>query len=216
MITYLQGKLVEAHPSSVVVDIQGLGYEALIPISCYERLPAIGTEIRLLTHLVIREDAHSLYGFLTDAERDLFRLLIQTVSGIGPRMALGVLGAMPPDQFQQAVHQQDIKRLSSISGIGRKTAERIVVELKDKLDRLQRARPANSPAWAPNVSGSTDAPAHSASDLAVAGAVAGLIKLDMKPADADTAVRSARALLGDTATTDQLILAVLKRLGGGS
>ena len=133
MIAFLRGKLVALQPTQVVVEVQGVGYEALIPLSSYDRLPAAGQEIQLLTHLVVREDAHVLYGFMSSAERDLFRLLIQTVSGIGPKIALAILSGMNPTAFRGAVANADVQALSQISGVGRKTAERIVVELRDKL-----------------------------------------------------------------------------------
>ena len=94
MITFLHGKLVEALPTQVIVDVQGMGYEVLIPLSSYDKLPQPGQDVRLLTHLVVREDAHTLYGFMTGAERELFRLLINTVSGIGPKIALNVLSGI--------------------------------------------------------------------------------------------------------------------------
>src|SRR5450631_3418558 len=94
MITFLQGKLVEALPTQVVVDVNGVGYEVLIPLSSFDKLPLPGQEVKLLTHLAVREDAHVLYGFMSPAERDLFRLLINNVSGIGPKIALNVLSGM--------------------------------------------------------------------------------------------------------------------------
>ena len=133
MITFLHGKLTEALPTQVVVDVNGIGYEALIPLSSFDKLPQPGGEVKLLTHLAVREDAHVLYGFMTTAERDLFRLLINTVSGIGPKIALNVLSGMNPTVFRGAVANGDVKALSQISGVGRKTAERIVVELRDKI-----------------------------------------------------------------------------------
>ena len=126
MITFLHGKLVEALPTQVTVDVNGVGYEALIPLSSYDKLPAPGQEVKLLTHLVVREDAHTLYGFMSTAERDLFRLLINTVSGIGPKIALNVLSGISVTAFRGAVANGDVKALSQISGVGRKTAERIV------------------------------------------------------------------------------------------
>ena len=129
MITFLNGRLVAASPTQVVVDVQGVGYEALIPLSSFDRLPAPGNEVRLLTHLAIREDAHVLYGFMTSAERDLFRLLIHTVTGIGPKIALNLLSGMTPTAFRGAVSTGDVRALSSISGVGRKTAERIVASV---------------------------------------------------------------------------------------
>src|SRR5215212_1496562 len=128
MITFLHGKLVEAIPTQVIVDVNGLGYEALIPLSSYEKLPQPGQELKLLTHLVVREDAHTLYGFMSLAERELFRLLINTVSGIGPKLALNVLSGISVTAFRGAVANADVRALSQISGVGKKTAERIIVE----------------------------------------------------------------------------------------
>src|SRR5437588_824345 len=133
MISFLHGKLVDALPTQIAVEVNGVGYEVLIPLSSYDKLPQPGHELRLLTHLAIREDAHVLYGFMSTAERDLFRLLINTVSGIGPKIALNVLSGISVTAFRGAVANADIKALSQISGVGKKTAERIVVELKDKV-----------------------------------------------------------------------------------
>ncbi len=133
MITFLHGKLVEALPTQVVVDMNGVGYEVLIPLSSFDKLPQPGQPVKLLTQLVVREDAHVLYGFMTAAERDLFRLLVNTVSGIGPKTALNILSGMNVVAFRGAVANGDVKSLSQISGVGKKTAERIVVELRDKM-----------------------------------------------------------------------------------
>src|SRR5881394_1018188 len=133
MITFLDGKLVSALPTQAIVDVGGVGYEIFIPLSSYDKLPAAGQDIRILTHLHVREDAQILYGFMTAAERDLFRLLVNNVSGIGPKLALAVLSGMSVERFKAAVVNADIASLSKISGLGKKTAERIVLELKDKL-----------------------------------------------------------------------------------
>ena len=133
MINFLHGKLVESIPTHVIIDVHGVGYEALIPLSSFDKLPPPGQEVKLLTHLAIREDAHVLYGFMTAQERDMFRLLINTVSGIGPKIALNVLSGMNMMALRGAVANGDVKSLSQISGVGKKTAERIVVELKDKI-----------------------------------------------------------------------------------
>lgn len=142
MITFLHGKLVEALPTQVVVEVHGIGYEVLLPLSSYDKLPAPGAEVKLLTHLVVREDAHVLYGFLTAAERDLFRLLIHTVSGIGPKIALNVLSGVSIPAFRAAVAAGDVKALAQISGVGKKTAERIVVELRDRVEGIAAGMPA--------------------------------------------------------------------------
>ena len=133
MITFLNGRLIEALPTQAVVDVQGVGYEVLIPLSSFDKLPQPGNNVKLLTQLIVREDAHTLYGFASAAERDLFRLLINNVSGIGPKTALNILSGMNAVAFRGAVANGDVKALSQISGVGKKTAERIVVELRDKV-----------------------------------------------------------------------------------
>ncbi|MBA2585555.1 MAG: Holliday junction branch migration protein RuvA, partial [Chthoniobacterales bacterium] len=133
MITFLEGKLEAALPTQALLEVGGVGYEVLIPLSSYDRLPAPGSAVRILTHLHIREDAHILYGFMSGAERDLFRLLVNHVSGIGPKLALAVLSGMSVSNFKTAVVNNDVTALAKISGLGKKTAERIVLELKDKL-----------------------------------------------------------------------------------
>src|SRR6185295_7705050 len=115
MITFLHGKLIEALPTQVTVDVQGVGYDALIPLSSYDKLPQPGQEIKLLTHLSIREDAHVLYGFMSGAERDMFRLLINTVSGIGPKIALNVLSGMNVVALRGAVANADVTSPSPIT-----------------------------------------------------------------------------------------------------
>src|SRR3989440_1854270 len=133
MITFLDGKLVGALPTQATVDVNGVGYEVLIPLSSYDKLPAVGQPIRILTHLAVREDAHVLYGFMSAAERDLFRLLVNNVSGIGPKLALTVLSGMTVTNFKNAVVNESVDLLAKVKGIGKKTAERIVLELRDKL-----------------------------------------------------------------------------------
>ena len=133
MITFLEGRLTSALPTHAIVEVSGVGYEVFIPLSSYDKLPAPGQPVRILTHLHVREDAHILYGFMTPAERDLFRLLVNNVSGIGPKLALAVLSGMSVNNFKTAVVNADVAALSKISGLGKKTAERIVLELKDKV-----------------------------------------------------------------------------------
>src|SRR5436305_1785397 len=128
MITHLNGKLVSALPTQAVIDVAGVGYEVLIPLSSYDRLPAPGQSTQILTHLHVREDAQILYGFMTTAERDLFRLLVNHVTGIGPKLGLAVLSGMSVTSFKSAVVNGDVSSLSKISGLGKKTAERIVLE----------------------------------------------------------------------------------------
>src|SRR5207244_10709250 len=119
MITFLDGKLVNALPTQAIVDVGGVGYEVLIPLSSYDKLPSAGQPIRILTHLAVREDAHVLYGFMTPAERDLFRLLVNSVSGIGPKLALAVLSGMGVNNFRAGVVNSDVGVISKLSGRGR-------------------------------------------------------------------------------------------------
>ncbi|HNR71873.1 MAG TPA: Holliday junction branch migration protein RuvA [Verrucomicrobiota bacterium] len=199
MIAFLRGQLIEALPTQVTVEVNGVGYEALIPLSSYDHLPAPGQEVKLLTHLVVREDAHVLYGFMTAAERELFRLLINTVSGIGPKIALNVLSGMNPTAFRGAVANGDVKSLSQISGVGRKTAERIVVELKDKIGAAG--------AW----EAASAQRALSPADQRVNDAVLALMALGFKQIEAHDSVRKAQAALGAQATVEDLVRSCLKK-----
>ena len=132
MITFLEGVVVEKDPTRVVLNVGGVGYEVFIPLSSYDHLPAPGDACKILTYDHVREDIHALYGFLTADERRMFLLLLN-VSGIGPKLALTALSGLSIRELKAAIAQADVKRISSISGIGKKTAERIVVELRDKL-----------------------------------------------------------------------------------
>jgi holliday junction DNA helicase RuvA len=191
----------EALPTQAIVDVNGVGYEVLIPLSSYDRLPAPGQEIKILTHLAVREDAHVLYGFISHAERELFRMLVNNVSGIGPKIAMNVLSGMNVTAFRGAVANSDVKALSQISGVGRKTAERIVVELKDKI----------------GVAGSWEAASAqrglSPDDQKINDAVLALMALGFKQLEAHDSVRKVQAALGSHATVEDLVRACLKPSG---
>ena len=133
MIGRISGKLVAKQPPQIMVDVHGVGYELDVPMSTLYQLPGMGSDVSLLTHLIVREDAHQLYGFFSEAERVLFRQLLK-ISGVGARTALAVLSGMSVADVKQAVALQDSGRLVKIPGIGKKTAERLLLELKDKLD----------------------------------------------------------------------------------
>ncbi len=199
VITFLHGKVVEALPTQVTVEVQGVGYEVLIPLSSYDKLPPPGQEVKLLTHLSVREDAHTLYGFMTTAERELFRLLINTVSGIGPKIALNILSGMNATAFRGAVANGDVKALSQISGVGKKTAERIVVELRDKIGAAG--------AW----EAASTQRALSPADQKIKDAVLALMALGFKQIEAHDVVRATHALLGPQATVEDLVRACLKK-----
>jgi Holliday junction DNA helicase RuvA len=146
MIGRLAGTLLEKHPPTVVVDVGGVGYEVDVPMSTFYNLPAVGERVALLTHLAVREDAHQLYGFASGAERHAFRELIR-ISGIGARTALAVLSGMSVDELAQAVALQEGGRLTRVPGIGKKTAERLLLELKGRLaPALETAGAAAAPA----------------------------------------------------------------------
>lgn len=199
MITFLHGKLVEALPTHVTVDVNGVGYEALIPLSSFDKLPMPGQPVKLLTQLVVREDAHTLYGFVSTEERDLFRMLTNTVSGIGPKTALNILSGISVAAFRGAVANSDVKALSQISGVGKKTAERIVVELRDKVGKAG--------AW----EASSSKHGLSADEQRINDAVLALVALGFKQLDAHDTVRAAQAVLGTQATVEELVRACLKK-----
>ena len=203
MITFLAGKLAAALPTQATIDVGGVGYEILIPLSSYDRLPAPGQPVHVLTHLHVREDAHILFGFMTAAERDLFRLLVNNVSGIGPKLALAVLSGMSVSNFKSAVVNSDAASLAKISGLGKKTAERIVLELKDKLGVAA--------AW--EAASATHAP--TAEQSQANEAVLALIALGYKQVDAHKAVRELQEKQPEIQSAEELVKLALKRIAAG-
>ncbi|HUD47710.1 MAG TPA: Holliday junction branch migration protein RuvA [Candidatus Baltobacteraceae bacterium] len=199
MITFLHGKLIEALPTQATIEVNGVGYDVLIPLSSYDKLPGPGQMVKILTHLVVREDAHVLYGFMTATEREVFRLLINTVSGIGPKIALNILSGITVTAFRGAVAGSDAKTLSQISGVGKKTAERIIIELKDKIGPggVFEAQSAQR--------------ALSADEQKVNDAMLALMALGYKPAEAHEAIRATQALLGPAAGVEELVRASLRK-----
>ncbi len=175
MIVFLDGILEEKEPTRVVVNVNGVGYEASIPLSSYDRLPETGKRLRLLTVPVVREDAHLLFGFMSAEERDAF-LLLTSVNGIGPKLGLAVLSGLAVRDIKAAVAAGDVKRLSGISGIGKKTAERIVLEMRDKLGKGEMME---------SLSGGAPGPA----DAKLRDALLALVSLGHKQADAQRMVR---------------------------
>jgi holliday junction DNA helicase RuvA len=145
MIAHLRGRLLTKHPNQVVVEAGGVGYDVTISIPTFSDLPAIGSEVALHIHTHVREDQLALYGFLRPAEKTLFEKLI-TVSGIGPKLAITILSGMPADEMTGAIRGNDVARLTRIPGIGKKTAERMVLELRDKLPPATSGAPPAAPA----------------------------------------------------------------------
>ncbi len=203
MITFLHGRLTSALPTQAIIDVNGVGYELFIPLSSYDKLPAPGETVHILTHLHVREDAQILYGFMSAAERDLFRLLVNHVSGIGPKLALAVLSGMSVSYFKSAVVNSDVASLSKISGLGKKTAERIVLELKDKLGVAA--------AW--EVASGAQAPTPEQEQANEA--VLALIALGYKQVEAHKAVREIQQSGKETKSAEDLVRLTLQRLASG-
>jgi Holliday junction DNA helicase RuvA len=191
MIGSLRGRISSKVPPQLTVDVGGLGYELEAPMSTFFHLPAVGEEVRLLTHLVVREDAHVLYGFATEEERRLFRSLIR-VSGVGPRIALALLSGISVSAFAQCVLSGDIAALTRVPGVGRKTAERLIVEMRDRL-----AAPLASP----------DAAAAGAPASPEGEAYGALVALGYRPAEA---TRLLKAVGPGTHSTEELIRRALQ------
>jgi Holliday junction DNA helicase RuvA len=195
VITSIQGTLTSATPLHAVVELNGFGYEVNIPVTTAEKLPHPGAMVKLHTLVIYREDAQTLYGFATPPERDFFRLMIENVTGVGPKLALTIMSRMSLPLLESAIRMGDISTLAKCPGIGKKTAERLVVELKSKVGGSDLGA---------HVAGSPDAGATSAGGTH-RDAVSALIALGYKAADADQAVRRAALGLGTAATTEALI-----------
>ena len=190
MIGSLRGRIASKTPPQLTVDVGGLGYELEAPMSTFFHLPAVGEEVQLLTHLVVREDAHVLYGFATEDERRLFRSLIR-VSGVGPRIALALLSGISVSAFAQCVLNEDIGALTRVPGVGRKTAERLIVEMRDRLA---------APQATPGVP--VAAPARAEGE-----AYGALVALGYRPAEA---ARLLKAVGPGTHSTEELIRRALQ------
>ena len=196
MIVFLDGVLEEKEPTRAVVNVGGFGYEAAIPLSSYDRLPAAGQRVRLLTVLVVREDAHLLFGFMTAEERDLF-LQLTSVNGIGPKLGLAVLSGLSVRDLRAAIAAGDVKRLSGISGIGKKTAERLVLEMRDKLGKGEIA--------AALTAGNAPGPA----DAKLRDAYLALVSLGYKPADAQRMVKDVAGQIAPDSSLEDMLRKVL-------
>ena len=210
MIARLSGILHEKTPERVIIDVQGVGYDVRVPLSTYGSLPAIGAEVRLLVHTHVREDAISLYGFATSRERYLFEKMIG-VSGVGPRLAIALLSGLPPDDLREAIRGGEVARLCKVPGVGRKTAERLVVDLRDKMeetDTKERGRGKGTDA--------VEGPTALAADV-----LSALVNLGYPARDAERAVSDARRSLdpaespgANTVTFERLLRDALRTVSG--
>lgn len=206
MIASLRGILLESSPLRAVVECSGVGYEVHIPVSTAERLPAHGREVFLHTVAVYAEDSASLFGFATTQEREMFRLLREQVSGIGAKTALGILSHLSPESLRAAILAADARLLAQCPGIGKKTAERMIIELRDRVGAGFAAAPsAPTPA-----SGMAPAAAATGTDSRLLDAISALVALGYKAPDADKSVHKALAALGPDCTTEQLVKSALR------
>jgi len=192
VIGHLRGLLVRKAPPALIVDVGGVGYELEAPMSTFYRLPEVGSEVELHTHLVVREDAHLLYGFSTENERRLFRDLLR-VTGIGPKIGLALLSGMDVDTFLFCVEAQDVDALTRIPGIGRKTAERLLIEMRDRIRALGQL---------PSATPRLDQPAGAQTE-----ALAALVALGYRPAEA---TRLLKSVDNEGAGTEELIRRALQ------
>ncbi len=195
MITSIQGMLTSATPLHAIIELNGFGYEVNIPVTTAEKLPSPGVAVKLHTHVIYREDSQTLYGFASPAERDFFRLMIENVTGVGPKLALTIMSRLSLPSLESAIRMGDITTLAKCQGIGKKTAERLVIELKSKVGGTQLA---GGVATGPSDPSAVGPSAHR-------DAVAALMALGYKGADADEAVRRAALALGAGASTEALI-----------
>jgi len=200
MITSISGILVSATPLRAIVETGGFGYEVHIPVTTAERLPSPGQSTKLHTLAVYREDSQTLYGFASEEERDFFRLLVEKVTGVGPKMALSVLSKLSLPSLKGAIAAGDVALLAKCPGIGKKTAERLVIELRDKLNPADLG---TVPATSANSSatGTASAPGENK----IRDAVMALVALGYKAADADKSVRQAWVAMGSSASVEALI-----------
>jgi Holliday junction DNA helicase RuvA len=192
VIGFLKGTLVSKRPPSLTIEVAGVGYEIDAPMSTFYKLPEIGKPLTLVTHLSIREDAHILYGFFTESERALFRSLLK-VTGVGARIALGVLSGMSVEAFHQCVREKNVASLTKLPGVGRKTAERLVLEMTDRIPE--------KPGGADIIPLRPSTPAGEAHDA--------LLALGYKPAEAE---RMLKGLDVERMATEELIREALKRV----
>lgn len=180
MIGFLRGRLASKSPPFLVLDVNGVGYEIEAPMTTFYDLPQLGEEVRLFTHLVVREDAHSLFGFMSEVDRLLFRTLIK-VNGVGPKLALTILSGQRADEFQRCIRNNDTQALVRLPGVGKKTAERLIIEMRDRLPELT-----DSPAGGDPVSGGMAG----VPEQPVQEAISALCALGYKPQDASRMVRA--------------------------
>lgn len=209
MIGRLTGELVEKTPPELLIDVSGVGYEIEASMNTFYKLPEVGTFVTIYTHFVVREDAQLLYGFADKQERSLFRTLIK-VNGVGPKLALTILSGISAPEFIRTVHNEDVSALTRLPGVGKKTAERLIIEMKDKLSKLESPTAVEFELSGQGVG----APVQPRQDHR-ADAETALIALGYKPMQATKAIEQAANTLGSDAETEALIRQALKMMVAG-
>ena len=194
MIGFLRGKLVKKQPPLLILDVKGVGYEIEAPMTTFYVLPKTGSEIEIYTHLVVRDDAHLLFGFATENERLLFRNLIK-VNGVGAKMALTILSGIEANEFSQCIQNNNAERLTKLPGIGKKTAERLIIEMRDRIENIPKLATIQK-------NGNMDKRSNPADE-----AISALISLGYKPAEASKYVL---AITNDGMSSEELIREALK------
>ncbi len=198
MIGFLEGKLRAKSPDYVIVDVQGVGYYVQVPLSTFYNMPELGQVVSLNIHTHVREDAIQLFGFRTGAEKEMF-LLLTAVNGVGPKLAINILSGISPEELRQVVVLQDYPRLKNIPGVGKKIAERVMLELRDKVKGKEKEKPDAVKPVPGGVNAFTDA-------------LSALVNLGYRPAEAEKALKRAQAALGEEPSLEELLKGALKGL----
>ncbi|MGO9373881.1 MAG: Holliday junction branch migration protein RuvA [Syntrophobacteraceae bacterium] len=198
MIGFLEGKLRAKSPEYVILDVHGVGYHVLVPLSTFCDLPELGQPVELNIHTHVREDAIQLYGFRTLAEKQMF-LLLTGVNGVGPKLAIGILSGVNSDELRQVIVRQDALRLKNIPGVGKKIADRVILELRDKVQGKTKEKPGASQPFVETGNAFPDA-------------FSALVNLGYRPAEAEKALKEMRAVLGENPSLEDLLKGALKVL----
>jgi len=208
MIAFIKGQLIECQLTLAILEVNGIGYEVHVPLTTVERLPSLGDAVKLFTHATYREDSQTLYGFIDRESRDFFRMIVDKVSGIGPKIALNLLGSLSLQTLKVSIASGDVAMLSKAQGLGKKTAERIVVELKDKVLPKELSQETKA------IPSSLDTSQHADISQNLTNfqdAVSALLTLGYKATDADLAIRRASESMDENASTEELIRLALTK-----
>lgn len=208
MIAFIKGQLIECQLTLAILEVNGIGYEVHVPLTTVERLPSLGDAVKLFTHATYREDSQTLYGFIDRESRDFFRMIVDKVSGIGPKIALNLLGSLSLQTLKVSIASGDVAMLSKAQGLGKKTAERIVVELKDKVLPKELSKETKASPSSLDTSQHADI---SQNLTNFQDAVSALLTLGYKATDADLAIRRASESMDENASTEELIRLALTK-----